>query len=143
MEKDCFKKYPHKRPKEINNSLNKVKANTASTEEIEEKVAIFSIYSVGNHIRKNIYDWYLDSGATDHFAVNKDNFTIYKILNLPKKVIVGNRDTVSSIGIGTIYLNLLIGDKIKELILEDIIYIPDIDYNLLLAGVIINKEFEI
>src|SRR5579871_4869502 len=132
MKKDCFKKYPHKKPKGINNSLNNVKTNTASTEEIEEKVAIFSIYSVGNHTRRNIYDWYLDLGVTDHFAVNKDNFTTYKILNPLRKIIVGNRDAVSGIGIRTIYLNLLIGDKIKELILEDVIYILDIDYNLLL-----------
>src|SRR5579871_6356686 len=54
IEKDYFKKYPHKRPKGINNSLNNVKANTASTEEIEEKAAIFSIYSVENHTKKNI-----------------------------------------------------------------------------------------
>src|SRR5579871_5848874 len=87
MEKDCFKKYPYKRPKRINNSLNNVKANIASTKEIEEKAAIFSIYSVGDHTRRNIYNWYLDSGATDHFAVNKDNFTTYKILNPPRKVI--------------------------------------------------------
>jgi hypothetical protein len=143
MEKDCFKKYPHKRPKGINNSLNNVKANTASTEEIKETAAVFSAYSVGNHTRRNIYDWYLDSGATDHFAVNKDNFTTYKILNPPRKVIVGNRDAVSGIGIGTIYLNLLIGDKIKELILEDVIHTPDMDCNLLSAGVIIDKGFEI
>src|SRR5579871_4949533 len=143
MEKDCFKKYPHKRPKGINNSLNNVKANTALTEEIEEKAAVFSIYSVGDHTRRNIYDWYLDSEATDHFAVNKDNFTIYKILNPLRKVIIGNRDTVSSIRIRTIYFNLLIGDKIKELILKDIIYIPDIDYNLLSAEVIIDNRFEI
>ena len=143
MEKDCFKKYPHKRPKGINNSLNNIKANTASTEEIEEKAAVFSTYSVGDHTRRNIYDWYLDSGATDHFAVNKDNFTTYKILNPPRKVIVGNRDAVSGIGIGTIYLNLLIEDKIKELILEDVIYTPDMDYNLLSAGVIIDKGCEI
>src|SRR5579871_7056843 len=56
MEKDCFKKYPHKRSKEINNSLNNVKVNTTSTEEIEEKAAVFSIYSVRNHTRRNIYD---------------------------------------------------------------------------------------
>src|SRR5579871_5210672 len=143
MKKDCFKKYPHKKPKGINNSLNNVKANTALTEEIEEKAAVFSIYSVGDHTRRNIYNWYLDSEATDHFTVNKDNFTTYKILNPPKKVIVDNRDAVSSIGIGTIYLNLLIGDKIKELILEDVIHIPDIDCNLLSVGVIIDKGFEI
>src|SRR5579871_3366029 len=130
MEKDCFKKYPHKKSKGINNSLNNVKANTASTEEIEEKAAVFSTYSVRDHTRRNIYDWYLDSGITDHFAVNKDNFTTYKILNPPRKVIVDNRDAVSDIGIRTIYLNLLIGDKIKELILEDVIYTLDIDCNL-------------
>src|SRR5579871_2046725 len=56
IEKDCFKKYPHKRPKEINNSLNKVKTNTASTEQIEETAAVFSTYSVGNYTRRNIYD---------------------------------------------------------------------------------------
>src|SRR5579871_1424680 len=143
MEKDCFKKYPHKRLKGINNSLNNIKANTASTEDIEEKAAVFSIYSVRDHTRRNIYDWYLDSGATDHFAVNKDNFTIYKILNPSRKVIVGNRDTVSGIGIETIYLNLLIGDKIKELILEDVIHILDMDCNLLSVGLIIDKGFEI
>ena len=43
----------------------------------------------------------------------------------------------------TIYLNLLIEDKIKELILEDVIYILDMDCNLLSAGVIIDKGFEI
>src|SRR5579871_3456526 len=143
MEKDCFKKYPYKRPKGINNSLNNVKANTALTEEIEEKAAVFSTYSVGDHTRRNIYDWYLDSRAIDHFAVNKDNFTIYKILNPLRKVIVDNRNAVSGIGIGTIYLNLLIKDKIKELILEDVIHTPDMDCNLLSAGVIIDKGFEI
>src|SRR5579871_3334061 len=143
IEKDCFKKYPHKRPKGINNSLNNIKANTASTEEIKETAAVFSIYSVGDHTRRNIYDWYLDSGVTDNFAINKDNFTIYKILNPPRKVIIGNRDTVFGIGIGTIYLNLLIGDKIKELILEDVIHTLDMDCNLLSARVIIDKGFEI
>src|SRR5579871_911047 len=143
MKKDCFKKYPYKRPKGINNSLNNIKVNITTTKEIEKKVAVFSIYSVGNHTRRNIYDWYLDSRATDHFAINKDNFTTYKILNLLRKVIVSNRDTVSGIRIRTIYLNLLIRDKIKELILKDVIYILDIDYNLLSAGVIIDKGFEI
>src|SRR5579871_4305699 len=56
MEKDYFKKYPYKRPKGINNSLNNVKANTALTEEIKETATVFSTYSVRDHTRRNIYD---------------------------------------------------------------------------------------
>ena len=91
----------------------------------------------------NHENWYLDSGATNHFAVNQTSFTTYKTLEKPTQVKVANKDFTPAIGIGTIELQAKIGQQSRRLTIMNVLHRPKIDTNLLSTTVIMDKGFDI
>ena len=52
----------------------------------------------------------MDSGATNHYTIHRDNFTLYQPLKYIKKIKVGNRDYIDAIGVGTVYLKIIVNN---------------------------------
>ena len=73
--------------------------------------------------------WLIDSGCTNHMTYDR---TLFKDLQSTEitKVRIGNGDYISAKGKGTISITTNSGTKS----ISDVLYVPDIDQNLLSVG---------
>ncbi|XP_074318100.1 uncharacterized protein LOC141654888 [Silene latifolia] len=76
-------------------------------------------------------DWILDSGATDHMTAHKSLFPCLKLL--PKPVLIGLPDGSTKVvkHFGDIQVS-------PEIVLKDVLYVPEFQHNLLSIGKLIS-----
>ncbi|XLS84610.1 hypothetical protein HN51_034776 [Arachis hypogaea] len=91
----------------------------------EDQIFVATCFSA----RSSSECWLIDSGCTNHMTYDK---TLFKDLKPAKfsKVRIGNGDYISAKGKGTIVISTSSGMKT----ISDVLYVPDIDQNLLSVG---------
>ncbi|KAH9697052.1 hypothetical protein KPL71_023444 [Citrus sinensis] len=82
--------------------------------------------------------WLINSGCTNHMTNDKELFIDLRPTDLTK-VKIGNGDYISVKGIGTIAITSAEGTKR----ISDVLYVPEIDQNLLSVGPLIEKGFKV
>lgn len=115
-------------PANIDKTLegNKVVINSDS----ESELAILTVTSAFvSQCDTDSSKWMLDSACTSHICNDKSAFV--SIRNNDSKVQVGNHNYVDSTAIGTVILRTIVDGKSRQLRLEDVIYAPEIIYNLI------------
>ena len=80
--------------------------------------------------------WLIDSGCTNHMTHDKSLFKELKSTEI-SKVRIGNGDHLPVKGIGTVAIKTSTGLKR----ISDVLYVPEIDQNLLSVGHLIEKGF--
>ena len=50
--------------------------------------------------------WYLDSGASDHYCMQRSMFSTFAELSTPRRVFLGDKSSVLATGIGKILLHV-------------------------------------
>ena len=86
-------------------------------------------------------DWCLDSGASEHMCWNKNMFDeIYKI-ETNKMVQFGNGQKIQAKGYGNINLLAFNGTKLINTTLSNVLYVPDLKFNLFSAGCALDKGY--
>ena len=75
--------------------------------------------------------WLVDSGATKHMGNDKKQFDKLTPLEKPEKIKVGDGYYVESTMQGNVKLNLNVDGKDKTITLRNVLYVPDLSYNLL------------
>ena len=83
-------------------------------------------------------NWLVDSGFTNHMTHDKELFKELKSTK-SKKVRIGNGEYIALKGKGTIAIASCSGTKL----ITNILYVPDIDQNLLSVGQLIEKGFKV
>lgn len=73
-------------------------------------------------------EWYIDSGATDHFCGTESEFESFRMLNYVRPIHMGNGTLINATGIGTIQLRTCSKHPLK---LTDVLFVPDIRHNLI------------
>ena len=136
VESDCWGKHPEKRPewlKEKEKSGDKGgKGKFAMTAYLGRKGAkLDSTY------------WYLDSGASEHFSPYPELFNELKQLDEPCEIITAEGTTVYGTGIGTITISVLCEDYVNVFQLNDVIYAPKMDSNLLSIVTLMDRGYEV
>ena len=81
--------------------------------------------------------WLIDSGCTNHMTYDKDLFRELGSTNT-SKVRIGNGEYITVEGKGTIVISSCSGTKF----ISDVLYVPDIDQNLLNVGQLIEKGYK-
>jgi len=76
------------------------------------------------HAGVNKTEWILDLGATDHIAYFFDQLIESKTLQLKSSITLPNGHTSDISSIGKVKLS-------NDLVLQDVLYLPDFKYNLL------------
>jgi hypothetical protein len=135
-EKDCYIKYPEKNPR---TAKKKETAKTLYAEVSTPTVEIATAFMMTTNRTGSKKDWYLDSAASDHYAIDRNSFATYTPLDKEMPVRVGNSEYVSALGIGTIYLKAKMNGWIKNIMVENVYYTPDLDCNLLSAGILLDQ----
>ena len=85
--------------------------------------------------------WLIDSGATCHICNNRELFVQYEVFEKPQEISVGDGYMLQAIGSGIIALTLELSDhKTRKCKLHDVLYIPELKYNLLRVSKLTDDE---
>jgi hypothetical protein len=86
--------------------------------------------------------WYLDSGATDHMSNQRRWFQNFKHYQEPKFVRIGNGKLIPAIGSGNIDIIAYNGENWISKFLSDVLYVPDLTYNLFSLGATLDEGIQ-
>lgn len=108
---------------------------TMEEQEDDELLLVTTCFAASN-ISSN--SWLIDSGCTNHMTNDKK---LFKELDksIVSKVKIGNGDFIPVKGKGTVVIESLSGLKY----ISDVLYVPDIDQNLLSVAQLVEKGFKI
>jgi len=84
--------------------------------------------------RDSSYHWHIDSSCTNHMTFDKSLFKTMQPTRITK-VRIRNDDYIEAKGKGTISISTNSGTKI----ISDVLYVPNMDQNLLSVGQLIEK----
>src|SRR5579871_1389668 len=141
--KDYWIKDPNKKLTSNQKKANKTETSNKTEDKPQQEVTPLIFSTTINLNQANQENWYLDSCATNHFAVNKSSFKTYKTLEKPTQVKVANQDYTPAIRTGTVKLQVRIGQQCGNITIMNVLHTPEIDSNLLSTTVIMDKGFDI
>ncbi|KAL4035165.1 hypothetical protein IC575_003845 [Cucumis melo] len=111
-----------------------VEAKIADQEEEDDQLFVATCFMGG----ESNESWLIDSGCTNHMTHDNELFKELKPTNITK-VRIGNEDYISVKGKGTIVIASCKGTKH----IQDVLFVPDINQNLLCVGQLIEKCFKV
>ncbi|XP_019257892.1 PREDICTED: uncharacterized protein LOC109236130 [Nicotiana attenuata] len=104
-----------------------------ANEEEEDHLFVATILST----KKSDF-WLIDSGCTNHITYDRNLFNDFTSIG-NKKVRIGNGDYILAKGKGTVAIPTNSGTKK----ISNVLYVPDIDQNLLSVGQLMEKGFKV
>ena len=84
-------------------------------------------------------DWYVDSGSTDHITSHFEYFAFYEEFATPLQVRIGNNTYLQAKGRGTVNILCLVDGEWFDHYMINVLYVPDIAYNLFSVGAAMDK----
>ena len=91
--------------------------------------ALVASHALSANVASN---WIVDSGATCHMCSDPKVFTKLRSLEPPQKVTLGDGHELKAIGQGIVKLTISLSNgKTKECKLNDVLFVPNLSYNLL------------
>ncbi|XP_016730564.1 uncharacterized protein [Gossypium hirsutum] len=101
----------------------------------EEHVFTASSFASSSKVR---CDWLVDSGCTHHMAADE------KLINdldrsFSSKIKIGNGSIIEAKGRGNVVINTYSGNKV----ISDVLFVPNIDQNLLSVGQLVEKGYSL
>jgi len=102
----------------------------ADQQDDEEQLFVATCFSTNNHDES----WLIDSGCTHHMTYDEDLFKELDKTTI-SKVKIGNGEFISIKGKGTIAIESCSSTKI----IIDVLYVPDINQNMLSVGQLLEK----
>ena len=127
-EDKCWKNHPHFNPHKKRNT------GQAAIAVSNEPDASEFICLLTNYQNSDKFDhWLLDSGCSNHITHNKSLFQSYPDLLPPlqSSIEVGNGEKAKVMGKGSVTIYLRIDNMKKTCQLSNVLYAPDLDYNLI------------
>ena len=128
IQKDCYER-------EKNNGKMRKSSHRVDKSSVKKKdddgiglLASAQALAASNHINS----WIVDSGATCHICCNKMMFSEMKIMDRSQTITLGDGRSIESTSQGTVKLKLKQPDgTYKRATLYDVLYVPELSYNLL------------
>lgn len=116
------------------------KAEKAKLAKSEEEVFAFGVSD--SAVSNSVDGWIIDSGASSHMCTNKGYFQSLDTLrdDTPKSVTVADGKSADVKGIGICKLRCYGQDsKVKQIVLSEVLYVPDLDMNLVSVSKLVQK----
>ena len=85
----------------------------------------------------------MDSGASRTMCSNQSWFSQYALLSPPINVALGNSSIIHAIGIGRVHTHMHATGKWNDIVLQDVLFIPDLHGNLLSMAQLTSRGIEI
>lgn len=84
-----------------------------------------------NAIKEELSDsWWIDNGATRHVTNNRQLFKNFETFKEPRKIKAAGKEILNVIGKGTIEIQSKVNNKVINIDLTDVWYVPNISRNL-------------
>ena len=99
-----------------------------------------TVVSEVNFIGSNTKEWWVDTRATRHVFSDKKMFSSYQTLDNGKQLFMGNSSSSKVEGQGKVVLKMASG---KELTLNDVLHVPEIQKNLVFRSLLSKKGFKL
>lgn len=115
---------------------NKDKKHEHEKKKSETKVA----FLIGNSTAVGDTSWIIDSAASVHMSPNKELFDSLVSLS-ESKVIAANNKKLNVKGKGAITISVLMNDNVREITVNDVLYVPELGVNLLLVRKITERGY--
>ncbi|KAG5889107.1 hypothetical protein JTB14_003910 [Gonioctena quinquepunctata] len=96
---------------------------------------------VGYSENFNADDWCMDTGASEHMCWNDTFFENISIVKKIRKLKVGDGNLLNVEGYGTVKLWAFNGTKLLKTTLSNVLYVPELKFNLFSVGCALDKGF--
>jgi len=128
--KQCWILHPElKKPRLSKEVVNKVSPDNSKQDDLDCVGLVAHYAFASNDISAKT--WIVDSGATSHMTNNRNLFTTFQSCD-GENVCVGDGHTLTVEGKGKVNISFkLKNNNVQKLQLNDVLYIPEISYNLL------------
>src|SRR5205814_1459139 len=136
-EEECWTKHPELRPKKGNPSGESSKKSSRIAMSASFKKAT----STDDKLANPQY-WFLDSCASQHFSPHKDLFETFKEFAEPCEIETAEGITHGT-GTGTIVITIISENGLYEVELQNVIYAPKMEANLLSTVTLYDLGYEI
>ena len=101
---------------------------------------LLAIVSEVNFIGSKTKEWWVDTGATRHVCSDKKMFSSYHSKDNGEQLFMGNSSYFKVEGQGKVVLKMTSG---KELTLNDVLHVPEIQKNLVSGSLLSKKGFKL
>lgn len=86
--------------------------------------------------------WFQDCGASQHMSSHREWFTDMVELDKPVPILIGDGTQLAGAAVGNVKLEAYDGQKWKEVVLKNVLYVPSLGFNLVSVGQILDKGFQ-
>ncbi|KAA8532763.1 hypothetical protein F0562_032796 [Nyssa sinensis] len=108
--------------------------NAKCNQEVKDQLFVATCFASNSSSES----WLINSGCTNNMTYDKELFKELEIITITK-VRIGNNDHIAIKGKGTIAIESCLGTKT----ISDVLYVPEIDQNLLSVGQAIEKGLKV
>ena len=136
IEEECWTKHPELRPK---------KGNPGESSKKSTRVAMSASFKKATSTDDKLANpqhWFLDSCASQHFSPHKDLFETFKEFAEPCEIETAEGITHGT-GTGSIVITIIGENRLYEVELQNVIYAPKMEANLLSAVTLYDLGYEI
>jgi GAG-pre-integrase domain len=102
------------------------------------EMSLSAVVSEVNMVGSNPKEWYVDTGATRHVCADRRMFSTYKPVDSDEQLYMGNSSSSKVEGLGSVVLKMT---SEKELVLKDVMHVPEIRKNLISGSLLVKKGF--
>ena len=103
-------------------------------------IDLTTVISKVNLVGSNIKVWWIDTGATCHVCSNEKMFSTFEPTETREKVFMGNSTTLEIKDQGKVVLKM---KSVEELTLINVLYVPEIQKNLVSDSLLNNHGFRL
>lgn len=99
-----------------------------------------ALSTVDNDISKDrATSWYQDCGASQHMTSHREWFVQLEELDEPIPIVIGDSTRLDGVAVGNIEMEAFDGEKWYPVVLEDVIYVPNLNFNLFSVSQMLDK----
>ena len=131
------KKPVEKSDKKVSNHASYAQIDASGTEVLSPEFALKLGVDAG------VCEWWIDSGASQHMTMKKDELLNYKSFDVPLRINLADDSFLLSYGTGNVSLKLYSNNESFNIVLHDVLYVPKIQAKLLSLPDILKKGAEV
>ena len=91
----------------------------------------------------NMNDWWIDSGASQHMTQDRDDLINFKEFSSPVAINLADNSAIYAHGSGDAQLIVIDGNISRNIVLNNVLYVPDIKKKLVSIPAIIKKGIDV